>query len=98
MRPTKTEYKLLKVHTTLFLFSLDSSQATYFRSKQLAYTYNLEMEAAHTPNELPSANHQLQEGSGGSSSNNESYVMGRWLSQSEREEGVVVYAVRNYVM
>ena len=80
---------------TPFAPSSDSPQATQFRSNQLAYTYNIEMEAAHTPNELPSANHQLREGSGGSSSTNESYAMGRWLSQSEREEGVVVYAVRN---
>ena len=98
MRQIKTEqYKLLKVHATPFSPSSDSSQATYFRSNQLIYTCILEARAAHAPNELTSENHQLQEGSGGSSTN-EGYAMGRWLSQSRRDEGVIIYAVRNSVM
>ena len=70
----------------------------YFCSNRLVYTCIVEMQTAHTPNELTLATHQLWEGSSGSSSNNENYAMGRWLSQSEREEGVVVYAVRSSIM
>ena len=84
-------------YDTFSLF-LDFSQAIYFCSNRLVYTFNVETKAAHTPNELTLANHQLWEGSNSSSSKNESYAMERWLSQSEREEGVVVYSVRSFIM
>ena len=80
---------------TSFSLLSNSSKVTYFCSNQLVYTCTVERQAAHTPNEFTLANHQLWEGSGGSSSYNEGYSIERWLSQSEREEGVVVYTVRS---
>ena len=100
VRPIRAQqqYKLPKVHKARFSLFLDSSQAIYFCSNQLVYACIVEMHAAHTPDELALANHQLREGSGGSSSGSGDYAVGRWLSQSGREEGVVVYAVRSSIM